>query len=154
MTGAVPQEAVDGTPPVLSSWLPFFTSHGYTACEPGLVAGGDGTIGRGEVRSACSTGTIYCTTSVRFVVCFKLVEPEAKVPVTVRLYVLAGVPPLPPPLPPPPVPPLLPSPPQPVVTTTITARKINPQSPTDFHGFNLRFQAPKSIRPGKPHSER
>lgn len=80
-----------------------------------------------------------------FVLCVRFAEPEAKVPVTVRLYVLAGVPP---------VPPLLPPPPHPVVPTTITARKANAHRPPDFHMPGLRLQAPRSIRPGKPQSER
>ena len=48
----------------------------------------------------------YCTTIVRFVLWVRLADPEANVPVTVRVYVFAGVlPPL-----------LLLFPPQPAIT--------------------------------------
>ena len=35
----------------------------------------------------------YCTTKVSFVECTKLLEPDAKLPVTVKLYEPGGVPP-------------------------------------------------------------
>jgi hypothetical protein len=90
--------------------------------------------------SSCS----YFTTRVSFVAWANVVEPELNVPVTVRLYVPAGVPPVP----------LFPPPPPPQDDKTLAMRnKQANANPLSNRTGCLRRQAaqiPSSANPGKP----